>query len=109
MATAWTLTAEEVITDALMELGVLGAGQTASPTDYDMCLRALQNVLKEMPLHGPLRHSPGAAIEDGGNDRIALNNAAPDQPLREHIGIVEIGDLQHIRPQPEAVSANFRQ
>ena len=52
MATAWTLTAEEVITDALMELGVLGAGQTASPTDYDMCLRALQNVLKEMPLHG---------------------------------------------------------
>jgi len=52
MPTAWTLTAQEVITDALMEIGVLGAGQTANPTDYDVCLRALQNVLKEMPLHG---------------------------------------------------------
>ncbi len=52
MSTAWTLTAQEVITDALMEIGVLGAGQTASATDYDVCLRALQNVLKEMPLHG---------------------------------------------------------
>ncbi len=52
MTTSWTLTAQEVITDALVEIGVLGAGQTASPTDYDLCLRALQNVLKEMPLHG---------------------------------------------------------
>jgi hypothetical protein len=52
MPTAWTLTAQEVITDALLEIGVLGAGQTASATDYDVCLRALQNVLKEMPLHG---------------------------------------------------------
>lgn len=52
MTTAWTLTAQEVITDALLEIGVLGAGQTASATDYDVCLRALQNVLKEMPMHG---------------------------------------------------------
>lgn len=52
MPTAWTLSTQEVITDALQEMGVLGAGQTASPTDYDLCLRGLQNVLKEMPLHG---------------------------------------------------------
>lgn len=52
MTTSWTLTAQEVITDALTEIGVLGAGQTASPTDYDVCLRGLQNILKEMPLHG---------------------------------------------------------
>lgn len=52
MSTTWTLMTQEVITDALQELGVLGAGQTASATDYEVCLRALQNVLKEMPLHG---------------------------------------------------------
>jgi hypothetical protein len=52
MPTAWTLTAQEVITDALTEIGVLGAGQTASASDYDVCLRGLQNIMKEMPLHG---------------------------------------------------------
>lgn len=52
MATAWTLTAQEVITDALQIVGVLGSGQTANATDYDVCLTALQNILKEMPLHG---------------------------------------------------------
>lgn len=52
MTTSWTLTAQEVVTGALQELGVLGAGQTASPSDYDLCMTALQNVLKEMPLHG---------------------------------------------------------
>lgn len=52
MATTWTLMTQEVIADALQELGVLGAGQTASASDYDVCLRGLQNVLKEMPLHG---------------------------------------------------------
>lgn len=52
MATSWTLTAQDVITGALQELGVLGAGQTTSPSDYDICLVGLQNLLKEMPLHG---------------------------------------------------------
>ncbi len=52
MSTSWTLTAQEVITGALQEIGVLGAGQTASASDYDLCLTALQNILKEMPLHG---------------------------------------------------------
>lgn len=52
MTTSWTLTTQEVITDALVEIGVLGSGQTANATDYDVCLRALQNILKEMPLHG---------------------------------------------------------
>ena len=52
MPTAWTLNAQEIISDALQELGVLGAGQTAGASDYDVCLRGLQNVLKEMPLHG---------------------------------------------------------
>lgn len=52
MPTSWTLTAQEVITGALQEIGVLGAGQTASPSDYDICLTGLQNLLKEMPLHG---------------------------------------------------------
>ena len=52
MTTSWTLMTQEVIADALQEIGVLGAGQTASATDYDVCLRSLQNILKEMPLHG---------------------------------------------------------
>lgn len=52
MATSWTLTAQEVITGALQEIGAIGAGQTASPDDYSVCLTSLQNILKEMPLHG---------------------------------------------------------
>ena len=52
MTTAWTLPAQSIITDALENIGVLGAGQTASPDDYDKCMTALQNILKELPIHG---------------------------------------------------------
>ena len=41
MSTAWTLLSQEVITDALQIVGLLGAGQTASPDDYDILLTAL--------------------------------------------------------------------
>lgn len=52
MTTAWTLPAQSILTDALELLGVVGAGQTASGDDADKCMTALQNILKELPLHG---------------------------------------------------------
>lgn len=52
MATAWTLSAQDIILDALQITEVLGAGETASADDYNVCLTALQNILKELPLHG---------------------------------------------------------
>lgn len=65
MTTAWTLPAQSIITDALQLIGQIGAGQTASPDDYDVCMTALQNILKEMPLHGlswPKITAPRAAL-----------------------------------------------
>lgn len=52
MTTAWTLAAAEVCTDALEHMGVVGAGEAASGDDMQMALRALDAVLKELPLAG---------------------------------------------------------
>lgn len=52
MTTAWTLPAQDIITDALQIIGLVGAGQTASDDDHNVCLVALQNIIKELPLHG---------------------------------------------------------
>ncbi|WP_035819855.1 hypothetical protein [Janthinobacterium sp. RA13] len=52
MSTTWTLTAQDAITDALQIVGVIGAGQTAAPDDYTVCMNALQNIIKELPIHG---------------------------------------------------------
>jgi hypothetical protein len=52
MSTAWTLAAADVCTDALEHLGVIGAGEAASGDDMQVALRALDAVLKELPLAG---------------------------------------------------------
>lgn len=52
MAALWTLPAADIITDALQIVGVIGAGETASDDDTNTCLVALQNIIKELPLHG---------------------------------------------------------
>lgn len=52
MASSYTLPTQEILTDALEIMGVLGAGQTASAEDYAVVLRSLQNILKELPIHG---------------------------------------------------------
>lgn len=52
MSTAWTLAALDVCTDALEHLGVVGAGEAASGDDLQLALRALDAVLKELPLAG---------------------------------------------------------
>lgn len=52
MSTNWTLTATEACSDALQHLGVLDPGETASATDMQAALRALDVVLKELPLAG---------------------------------------------------------
>lgn len=52
MSTAWTLASAEVCTDALEHLGVIGAGEAANGDDMQLALRALDAVLKELPLAG---------------------------------------------------------
>lgn len=52
MATAWSLTSQEVIQDALEYLGVVAAGETIASESNAMALTALQNILKELPMHG---------------------------------------------------------
>lgn len=52
MTTAWTLPASDIIENALQITEVIGAGETVSADDYAVCLTALQNILKELPLHG---------------------------------------------------------
>lgn len=52
MSTSWTLPVADILTDALELIGVLGVGQTASAEDNDIAMRALQGILKELPIHG---------------------------------------------------------
>lgn len=52
MSTAWTLAASDICTDALEHLGVIADGETASGGDMQLALKALNGVLKELPLHG---------------------------------------------------------
>lgn len=49
---AWTLAASEICTDALEHLGVIADGEAASSGDMQAALRALDGVLKELPLYG---------------------------------------------------------
>lgn len=52
MTTSWTLAAIEICTDALEHLGVLADGETATAGDMQVALRALDGVLKELPISG---------------------------------------------------------
>jgi hypothetical protein len=52
MATSWTLTANQICRDALEHLGAAGEGETVSAGDQNLALRALDAVLKELPLSG---------------------------------------------------------
>lgn len=48
----WTRTAQQICTDALEHLNVLGEGETAKPSDMQRALGALDAILKELPLSG---------------------------------------------------------
>ena len=52
MALTWTLAAAEICTDALEHLGVIADGEAASSGDMQTALRALNGLLKELPLMG---------------------------------------------------------
>lgn len=54
MSTSWTETADQICTKALLKLGVIAAGETASYEDMNAALSALDNVLNELPLRGYL-------------------------------------------------------
>lgn len=50
--TSWTLTANQICEDALGHIGALGAGDSIRSEDQNRALRALNAVLKELPLAG---------------------------------------------------------
>lgn len=52
MSTAWTLPAQAIIVDALEHMTALGQDETPSASDYDVCMKGLQGILKELPVHG---------------------------------------------------------
>lgn len=52
MSTSWTETASQVCDDALEHLGVLASGETATAADTLLALKALDGILKELPLVG---------------------------------------------------------
>ena len=52
MSTSWTETAGEICRDALEIMGVIGPGETVSAEDQVTALRALDGVLKTLPLSG---------------------------------------------------------
>lgn len=52
MSTSWTLTASQICRDAFEHLAQYGAGETVSSDDQTKALRALDGVLKGLPLSG---------------------------------------------------------
>lgn len=52
MSTSWTLTASQECRDALEHMNVVGAGDAVTADDQNLALRALDTVLKELPLSG---------------------------------------------------------
>jgi len=74
MALTWTLAAAEICTDALEHLGVIADGESASSGDMQTALRALNGLLKELPLMG--YHWPAlsgeVALTWAGSQSVAL-------------------------------------
>lgn len=52
MSTSWSETAQEICRDALEHLTTVGANDAVDAVDYNKCLRALNSVLKALPLYG---------------------------------------------------------
>lgn len=52
MSTTWTLSTLDTIKGALQLCGSVGVGETVSAADSELCLRALDGVIKELPIHG---------------------------------------------------------
>lgn len=52
MSTSWSETAQEICRDALEHLTTVGANDAVDAVDYNKALRALNAVLKALPLHG---------------------------------------------------------
>jgi hypothetical protein len=50
--TDWSLTTLDVITGALQLCQSIGVGESVSPSDSELCLRALDGLIKEFPIHG---------------------------------------------------------
>jgi len=48
----WSLTTFDVIEGALQLCQAIGVGETINDPDIELCMRALDGVLKELPIHG---------------------------------------------------------
>lgn len=77
MATTWTLPVQDILTDALQLIGVVGSGQVIAAEDHDVAMKALDGILKELPLHGvswpKITASPASLVWDADTpEQIAL-------------------------------------
>lgn len=52
MSTSWTQTAQEIYTGALELCEAISDGEIPGASDVALCKRALDGILKELPLHG---------------------------------------------------------
>lgn len=52
MSVTWTLTRERLCDKAMEKCGALGVGETPSTADRDLCLEALDSLLKELAFYG---------------------------------------------------------
>lgn len=52
MSTSWSITASDIIRGALEVNGAIDPTEPVSAEDSEMCLRAFNGIIKEMPLHG---------------------------------------------------------
>lgn len=52
MSTSWSLTSSEIVEGALQLCQAVGIDEPVSAEDSALCLRALNGILKELPIHG---------------------------------------------------------
>lgn len=52
MSTSYTLPSQAIIVDAMQIMQALGQDEAPNAADYDVCMKGLQGILKELPIHG---------------------------------------------------------
>jgi len=74
MSTTWTQTTLDVIRGALQLCQAVGVGENVSSEDADLCMTALDGVIKELPSHGfawpQLTSAPVAVTWSGGTPSV---------------------------------------
>jgi hypothetical protein len=52
LSTPWTLTSQQIVRGALELCNAISGAEPIGAEDYEVCMRALNGIFKELPLHG---------------------------------------------------------